>query len=169
MRFKSSIIALILITGLASNARTFINGAIDYAGSFSNVNGIAYLSKDLTLFDQSNSRYVMLTKTISAKDFRIYITDIDFNIIKVFRIDQFYLNSSLVINNFFLYPAASQENADDRLILDTNLGMISIDLDLLKAKQYILQSGFFDTNFGNLESIPRIELNKASVIKLPGT
>ncbi len=169
MRFKCSLIALILITGLASSARTFISGVVDYASSFSSTGGSTSLSKDLTLFDQSNNRYVMLTKTSSAKDFRIYITDTDFNIIKVFRIDQFYLNSSLVISNFFLYPATSQENADDRLILDTNLGMISVDLDLLKAKHHILQAGFYDVNFGNLETIPRVELNKASTIKLPGT
>jgi len=141
---------------------------MDYANHFSSSSGGLSLSKDTTLFDQSNNHYIILSKTTSAKDFRLYITDTDFNIIKVLRIDQFYTNLGLNISNFFLYPATSQENSEDRLILDTNLGVISLDLDTLKAKHHILQPGFYDTNFGTLETIPRIELNKASTIKLPG-
>ncbi len=169
MRFKASLLALTLSLGLGASARTFISGVVDFANSFTAADAGSTLSRDVTLLDQSNHRYILLVKPTTAKDFRIYITDTDFNIIKVFRIDQFYLNSKLSVYNFFLYPATSQENDKDLLMLDTSLGVISMDLDTLKAKHHILQSGFYDVNFGNLETLPRVEINKASVIRLPGT
>ncbi len=165
MRFAVGITALILCLGLGCSARTFISGVIDYANSFSS----GALSRDVTLYDQSNHRYLLLVKATTAKDFRIFITDTDFSVIKVFRIDQFYTNDKLSIYNFFLYPATTEENEADLLMMDTSLGVISIDLDTLKAKHHILQAGYYDVNFANLEVLPRIELNKASTIKLPGT
>ncbi len=164
MKIKVSIIALILSLGLGASARTFITGVVDFANSFTS----GALSRDVTLLDQSNHRYVMLIRPASPKDFRVFITDTDFNIIKAFRIDQIYLNDKLAIYNFFLYPSSSQENDKDLLLLDTSLGVITIDLDSLKAKHHILQSGFYDVNFGNLETLPRTEINKASTIRLPG-
>ncbi len=171
MCLQQRLLALTIILstlGIGVEARTFINGREDFSTNFFNSESGTRLNSDLTIYDQLNNRFVILRDVTSPINFRIFITNADFGVQKVFRLDQSNNAANLIISNFYFYPTiGAGEGGEGLLILETNLGNLHINTSKLTAKHFVFQRGFYDIDLNILETIPRKEFNKASVIRMP--